>query len=84
MKKPTKKDPALELMSAMYQAQNEQFRAATNLAIGVMMKKHGITEMSIEREDLEKLVKGESVQVSKTVNGGLLYQFVTIKPGTVQ
>lgn len=78
----SKKSQQLDVLSAMHNAQSEQFKAATNLAIGIIMKKVGLTEIAIEQEDLDRLVKGEQVGVSRTVSGGMLYSFhsAPVKP----
>lgn len=53
-----KHNMALETLTAMNQRQQEQFTQATVLAIGVVMKKVGINEISVGPEDFTKLLPG--------------------------
>ncbi|ALV77325.1 hypothetical protein JGZ79_17835 [Pseudomonas aeruginosa] len=69
-----KHNMALETLTAMNQRQQEQFTQATVLAIGVVMKKVGINEISVGPEDFTKLLPGEKVTVEELVGGGFTYR----------
>ena len=64
------------VLNAMYEAQYEQFQAATMLAIGITMKKLGLPAIDIEPGDVELLVQGEKLDVRKLPNGGIQYVFL--------
>jgi hypothetical protein len=65
----------MDLLSSMNQQQMQQFMAANLLAIGVIMKKHGLTEIEISPTDYALLEQGESLEPIPTVEGGMIYRF---------
>ncbi len=71
----TPKLNALETLSAMNEAQTTQFVAATLLAMAVMMKKTGMTEVTITQEDFKLLEPGETLHPIPNVGGGYTYRF---------
>lgn len=73
MKKKSQSNKNLDVMSAMADAAEAQFRAASMIAIGVAMRKAGITSLQIDSEDIEAMRDHSRMGVARTVNGGLLY-----------
>lgn len=77
----TKQDRNLAMLSAMNQAQQQQFMAATLLAVAVIMKKTGLTEISITPEEVGALLKpGETLEPVPLLGGGFSYKFVQALP----
>lgn len=72
----TTKDKSLAMLSAMNQAQSQQFMAATLLAIAVVMKKAGVDQLDITPEDFALLRQGESLEPIRRMDGGYTYKFV--------
>jgi hypothetical protein len=72
----TKQAQSLAMLSAMNQAQSQQFMAATLLAIAVVMKKAGVDTLDITPEDFSLLRQGESLEPIRRVDGGYTYKFV--------
>lgn len=75
---------SLSMLTAMNQRQQEQFTQATILAIGVVMKKVGITEISVGAEDFEALQLGEKVRVTPNIGGGFTYSLAQPQPAADQ
>lgn len=65
----------LDLLSSMNQQQTQQFMAANLLAIGVIMKKHGLAEIEISPTDYQLLEQGETLTPIPTIEGGMIYRF---------
>lgn len=69
----TKKVNSLEVLTAMHEAQADQFQRATLLAIGVVMRKLGVDNVSIHPDDVNSIARDEVMTVTKNVNGSLNY-----------
>lgn len=76
----SKKPDTLALLTAMNQHQQQQFMAATLLAIAIVMKKSGQTELVISPNDYALLEQGETLEPIPTVEGGMIYKFVKVQP----
>lgn len=76
----SKKPDTLALLTAMNQQQSQQFMAATLLAIAIVMKKNGLTELEISPNDYALLEQGETLEPIPTVAGGMIYKFVKVQP----
>lgn len=76
----SKKTDTLALMTAMNQQQSQQFMAATLLAIAIIMKKSGQSEITITPNDYVMLEPGETLEPIPTVDGGMIYRFVKVEP----
>lgn len=72
-----KKLNSLDILSSMQEAQMIQFQAATTLVIGTIMRKVGLTELSVEPEDIDAIVTGETLRIEALPNGGFKYSFHT-------
>lgn len=72
-----KKLNTLDILTSMHEAQAVQFQQATALCIGTVMRKLGVTEVTVEPDDLNSLIQGERLVVEKLGNGGLKYRFVS-------
>lgn len=70
-----KKLDSLAILTAMNQAQQQQFMAATTLVIGTIMRKVGLTELSIEPADVDAIGIGDSLRIDSLPNGGFQYSF---------
>lgn len=70
-----KKLNSLDILSSMQEAQMIQFQAATTLVIGTIMRKVGLTELSVEPEDIDAIVTGETLRIDALPNGGFRYSF---------
>ena len=66
---------ALEMLSAMNEAQAKQLMAASLLAIAVCMKKAGLNEISVTPDDFKLIEPGETLEPIPNVAGGFTYRF---------
>lgn len=66
----------LAILSAMNQAQAQQFMAATSLVIGSVMLKCGLKELTIAPEDVEAIATAGRFSITANPNGGFTYKFV--------
>lgn len=71
----SKKLDSLAVLTAMNEAQQHQFMAATTLVIGTIMKKVGLKTLSITPEDVDALQRGETLRIDANPNGGFTYVF---------
>jgi hypothetical protein len=71
----SKKLDSLAILTAMNEAQQHQFMAATTLVIGTIMKKVGLKTLSITPEDVDALQRGETLRIDANPNGGFTYVF---------
>ena len=76
MKKKSQSNKNLDVMSAMADAAEAQFRAASMIAIGVAMRKAGISTLQIDPEDIEAMRDYGQMGITRAVNGGLVYTLV--------
>jgi len=74
-----KKLNSLDILSSMQEAQMIQFQAATTLVIGTIMRKVGLSELSVEPEDIDAIVTGETLRIEALPNGGFRYSFFEAK-----
>ncbi len=70
-----KEQRTMDILSTMNQQQTQQFMAANLLAIAIVMKKAGVTEMEISPSDYALLEQGETLEPIPTVEGGMIYRF---------
>lgn len=68
---------ALEMLSSMSQAQSQQLMAVNLLAISVIMKKAGLTEITVSMDDFSILTPGETLEPIQNMDGGFTYRFVS-------
>ena len=66
----------LAILSAMNQAQGQQFMAATSLVIGSVMLKCGLKELTITPEDVDAIATAGRFSINANPNGGFTYKFV--------
>lgn len=66
----------LAILSAMNQAQGQQFMAATSLVIGSVMLKCGLKELTITPEDVDAIATAGRFSINANPNGGFTYRFV--------
>lgn len=71
---------ALEMLSAMNEAQAKQLMAASLLAIAVCMKKAGLVEISVTPDDFKLIEPGETLEPIPNVAGGFTYRFSKVAP----
>lgn len=64
---------SLEVLTAMHEAQAEQFQRATLLAIGVIMRKLDVSQITITMDDVSLIAEDDVMAVNKGVNGELTY-----------
>lgn len=75
------KPNAMQMLSAMNQAQAKQLMAANLLAIACCMKKAGLSEITINQEEIRALIEpGETLEPIQNVDGGFTYRFVKVQP----
>lgn len=75
------KPNAMQMLSAMNQAQAKQLMAANLLAIACCMKKAGLSEITINQEEIRELIEpGETLEPIQNVDGGFTYRFVKAQP----
>jgi len=67
---------ALEMLTAMNDAQAKQLMATSLLAIAVCMKKAGLEEMEVGPDDFALLQQGETLEPIPRVGGGFVFRFV--------
>ena len=66
----------LAILSAMNQAQGQQFMADTSLVIGSVMLKCGLKELTITPEDVDAIATAGRFSINANPNGGFTYRFV--------
>lgn len=71
---------ALEMLTAMNEAQSHQLMAASLLAIAVCMKKAGLQEISVTPDDFKLIEQGETLEPIPNVAGGFTYRFKKVVP----
>lgn len=71
-----KKLDTLAILSAMNQAQGQQFMATTSLVIGSVMLKCGLKELTITPEDVDAIATAGRFSITANPNGGFTYRFI--------